>query len=127
MADKENGFSFFCGGRFHAVHGLALELDISNREDFVYDQNVRTQMGRYREGKADIHPAAVALNRRVQKRLRLRKCDNGIELSVNLFAAHAEDCAVQVYIFSAGQFRMKTGSDLQEACHSAIKIDLTTI
>ena len=49
--------------RAHAPHALCLEPGIANRQGFVDDQDIRSDMRGNREGKTDIHAAGVGLYR----------------------------------------------------------------
>ena len=67
-----------------------------------------------REGQSHIHPAAVMLDRRVEKLLHSGEGDDLVELPADFLAAHSQDGAVDEYVLAAGHFGMKPGADLKE-------------
>ena len=75
------------------------------------------------EGEPHIHAAGIALHRGVQEFLHLGKGDDFIELAFDLGPFHSEDRAVQVNVFAPGQFRVKAGSDLQQAGGAPVHFD----
>src|SRR4029077_2129365 len=80
-------------------------------------------MGRNSEGQAHIHPAAVTLDRRVEKSSDLREGHDFVEFPFNLGASHSEDCAIQKNVFATGQFRMKPGADFEERANATVDVD----
>src|SRR6476659_1524544 len=46
-----------------------------------------------------------------------------VELLGDLRARHAQDCAVQINILPAGQFRMKTGADFEQRADATVEFD----
>src|ERR1700739_1061304 len=76
------------------------------------------------ESQAHIHAAGVALDGSVEKFLNPCKIDNLIKLLRDLRAFHAQDRSVQENVLSAGQFRMKSCTNLKQAPHPAIQFDL---
>ena len=82
--------------------------------------DVRFQMGSNSKCQTDIHPARIALHWRIEKFLDVRKCDNFIKLPFDLDPRHSQDGPIQENVFATREFRMKSGSDLQEAGDSAL-------
>ena len=80
-------------------------------------------MRRHRESQADIHARGVALDRRIEKSLDLGKGDDLVEFPADLGPRHAEDRAVQKDVFAAGQLRMKSGADFEQAGDAALDRD----
>ena len=64
---------------------------VADGEHLVDDQDLRLQVRRHRKRQAHIHATAVALDRRVQEPLHLRKGDDLVELGFDLRAVHAQD------------------------------------
>ena len=56
--------------------------------------------------------------RRIEKLFDFSEGNDFVELRNDLRPFHAEDCAVQKYVFAPGQFRVKAGSNFQQARHS---------
>ena len=88
--------------------------DVADGQDLVDDQDLRLQVGRDREGQPDVHPAGVALHRRVEELLDLGEGDDLVELAGDLGLPHPEDRAVEVDVLAAGQLGVEAGADLQE-------------
>src|ERR1700730_3735770 len=61
------------------------------------------------------------LDRRIEEFLDLGEGDDLVEFAFDLDAAHAEDRAVQEDVFATGQFGMKSGTNLEQAGHTASK------
>ena len=62
----------------------ALELRIAHGEHFVHDEDLGLEVRGDREGEPQVHPAAVALDGRVEEALDLRERDDLVELAVDL-------------------------------------------
>ena len=68
------------------------------------------------EGEPHVHPAGVALDRRVEEPLDLGEGDDLVELAADLAPAHAEDGAVEEDVLPAGELRVEAGADLEQRC-----------
>src|SRR5215469_11610087 len=122
MADEQNGAPTGCD-IFHLPQTFLLEVGVADRQYLIDNEDFRFEMSCNGEGKPNIHARRVALNRRVEKFLDLREGDNLIKFTADFRAGHAEDRAIQVDILAPGQFRMKAGADLQQACDAPINCD----
>ena len=65
------------------------------------------------------------LHRRIEKTATFGEFHNLIELTVDLLPAHSQNRAVEINIFPPRQFRMKAGSDLEEAAGAPMDYGLT--
>src|SRR5439155_12468433 len=101
MAYKQHRSTAACE-MLHAIDTSALKRGISHRQYFINNQNLRLQMCRDGECQPHVHPAAVALDRRVEKVFDVSEGDNLIELAGDFAAAHAEDRAVHIDVFTTG-------------------------
>jgi len=108
----------------HLAQALLLELRVADGEHLVHDQDLRVQVGGHGEGEAHVHAAGVALHGGVQELFHAGEVHDGVELTLDLLALHAQDGAVQVDVLAAGQLRVEAGADLQEASHATIHDDL---
>ena len=52
------------------------------------------------------------LHRSVNELLDTSKINDLIKLAVNVTACHPQNCTIEIYILTSGQFRMKTGANL---------------
>src|SRR5689334_7818107 len=114
MADEQDGPPA-ARDLTHLAKTLLLELRVADRQHLVDDQNLGLEMRGNREGQPDVHPAAVALDRRVEKLLGAGKRHDVIELARDLRARHAENRAVQEDVLAARQLGMKARSDFEQA------------
>ena len=89
------------------------------REHLVDDQDLGLEVRGDGEREADVHPARVPLDRRVDEPLDLGELDDLVELRVDLAPPHAEDRAVQVDVLAAGQLGVEAGADLEQRADAA--------
>src|SRR2546423_114666 len=75
------------------------------------------------EREADVHPGAVALDRRVEELFDAGEIDDGVELPADLLAAHPQDRAVEIDVLPAGQLGVKAGADLEQRSDAAEHVD----
>src|SRR5271157_1341838 len=109
----------------HLSETLFLKFRVAHREYFIHNQYFRFQMSSYREGQPHVHTATVAFYWRIEEFRHLGECNDLVELGLDLGTAHPKDRTVQIDIFASGQFRMKTGADLKQACHPTLDADPT--
>src|SRR5437016_3203333 len=72
-----------------------------------------------REGQADVHAAAVALDWSIQKLFDFGKPYDLIKLSFDLSACHCQDRTIEEDVFPPSQLRMKARANLEQARDSA--------
>ena len=74
-----------------------------------------------RDGKSepDEHAARVALHGRVDELLDAGELDDRVEVPLDLRACHPEDRTVQEDVLAAGELRVKTRPDLEQAANSS--------
>src|SRR6267154_4313748 len=72
-----------------------------------------------REGQPHIHARRIAVHRSVEKSVDLGEGDDLVEFALDLDAAHAEDRAVEVNVFTTAELRVKPGSNLEQAGNAA--------
>ena len=84
-------------------------------------------MRRDREGEPHIHARREPLDRRVEKLLHLGEGDDLVEPPFDLGAPHAENGAVEIDVFAAGQFGMKAGADFEHAGDPAGELDASLV
>ena len=80
------------------------------------------EVGGDREGQPHVHPAGVALHRRVEELLDLGEGDDLVELAVDLTAGHPQDGAVEVDVLAARQFGVEARADLQQAADPSAQL-----
>ena len=72
------------GNCLHLAQALLLERGVADGQDLVDDQDLGIQVRRHGEGEPDIHPAGVALHRRVEELFDLGEGDDLVELAGDL-------------------------------------------
>ena len=102
---------------------LPLELGVADRQHLVDEQDLRLEVGGDREGEPHVHPARVALDRRVDELLDLGELDDLVEPRRDLASAHAEDRAVEEDVLAPGQLGVEAGADLEQAADAAAQRD----
>ena len=126
MADEQHRAAAFRDLR-HLSQTLFLELGVADREHLVDDQNFGFQMRRDRKRQPHIHARGESLDRRIEKLLHVGEGDDLIEPPFDLGAPHAEDGAVEIDVFAAGQFGMKPGADFEHAGDPADELDASLV
>src|SRR6516162_901606 len=78
-----------------------------------------------RHGKCEphIHPTRIALYRRVKKCLHLGECHDFVKSLADLALRVPKDRAVKKDVFATRELRMKTCSDLEQACDASAQQD----
>ena len=113
VADEEDGTSL-ARDLAHLPQALRLELGVADREHLVDDEDVGVEVSGHREREPHVHPARVALHRRVDELLDAGEVDDLVELGGDLGPAHAENRPVQVHVVPAGQVLVEAGADLEQ-------------
>src|SRR6516162_9937468 len=94
MAHKQDCAPFAARDLVYLAETLLLELSVTDRKNFVDNQDLRLEMRSYSEGQADIHARRVPFYWGIEKGLDLCKIDDLVELVLDLSAGHAEDRTV---------------------------------
>src|SRR3954465_12761901 len=97
---------------------LLLKLGITDRQNFIDQQDFCFHVSGYGKGEAYVHAARVAFYRGVDELLDLGERDDLIQFARDLRLFHAQDGAIQEDVVAAGQFRVKPGSDFEERSHA---------
>ena len=103
----------------HASETAPLELGVANRKHLVDEHDLGLEMRRHGEGEADVHPARVALDRRVDEPLDAGELDDLVEAPLDLAALHPEDRTVQVDVLASCQLLVEARPDLEQAADPA--------
>src|SRR5690606_1098337 len=91
----------------HLAQTSPLELSIADGQYLVDDQQFRFQMGCDGKCQADLHARGIAFYRRVKKLFDTRKINNFVELAIDFFLPHPQNCSVHVDVFTSGEFCVK--------------------
>ena len=103
----------------HPPEAARLELGVAHAQNLVHEHDLGLEVRRDREGEADVHPARVALHRRVEELLDAGELGDLRQLGLDLAALHAEDRAVQEDVLPPGELGVEAGSDLEQAADAA--------
>jgi hypothetical protein len=98
----------------HPTEALLLTFGVPYREDLVNDQNLAVKMSGNGETETNRHAAAITLDRCIDVLLATTELDNLIEMLGDFMPTHPEDGSVEVDVFSASQFRVKSSTNLQQ-------------
>ena len=107
----------------HLAEALALELGVADGQDLVDDQDLRLQVRGDGERQPHLHPAAVALHRRVEELLHAANSTISSNFRSISRLRMPEDRAVQVDVLAAGQLGVEAGADLEQAADAAADVD----
>ena len=92
----------------------ALELGVAHREHLVHDQDVGLDMSCDGEGKPQVHPRRVPLERRVEEAFDAGKLDDVVEPPPDLATRQPENDAVQIDVLASRQLGMESGPHLEQ-------------
>ena len=98
---------------------LFLELQIAYGEDLVNQQDFRFEVGGNGKCQAGTHPAGVTLDWCINESFDLRESDDLVELTMDFRLRHPENRAVEIDVLPAGEFGMKTRTDLKQRADAA--------
>ena len=107
----------------HPPEAAALELGVPDREHLVDEHDLRLEVRGDGEREPHVHPARVALDRRVDEPLDTGELDDRVEALVDLAALHPEDRAVQVDVLATRELGMEARPDLEQAADAAADLD----
>ena len=77
-------------------------------------------MGGNREAQAHGHARRIVLYRSVNEPLQPSKFNNAVELAVDIFFRHAQNCGVEINVFAARQFGVEASTQFQQCGNIAI-------
>src|SRR6476659_4871249 len=100
-------------------------MNVTNRKNFVDDENFRIEMRCNGKRQAHEHSARVAFDGSVDELMQLREFNDSIELLLDLGFVHAEYRAVEKNILAAGELRMKSGPDFEKTRNPSAQISVT--
>ena len=80
-------------------------------------------MGSNRESQLDVHAGRITLDRRIDKLTNFGELDDFLHFGIYFRTGHAEDCTVEVNIFTTGHFTMEAGAHFQHGSHTTIEVD----
>ncbi len=119
MADKNNCTTAL-GHILHLAEAALLELNVSNRQDFVDEKDLCVEMGGHGKRQAEVHTRGISFDRRVNELFDPGEGDDVIEPRPDLFSFHSENRTIEKHVLSTGQFGMKTRAHLKQRTDPAI-------
>src|ERR1035437_2276217 len=108
------------------IKALALELLVPNFDDFVHHQDLRIDGHGDCKAKANVHPAGIDLDGRIDEVAQPREVNDSLHGRVNLLAAQAQDGAVKPDVLAAGEIGVKARPELQQRRNPPIDDDCAT-
>src|SRR6185369_10057980 len=94
-------------------------------QHFVYDQDLWLQVRGNCKGKAHVHAAGIALHRSVDESLKQGELNNFVKLILDFSLGHAQNRAVEKYVFASRQLRVESGANFQQTGYSSFDSDFT--
>src|SRR5262249_4419567 len=76
------------------------------------------------EGEPKLHPARVALHRRIDERADVGELDDLVEAALDLAPFHVEDRAVEEDVLPPGELGVEAGADLEQRSNPATQLHL---
>src|SRR5438309_2758599 len=116
MGHEQNG-SAAVDDFVHLCKAFLLELRVAHRQHFIDNEDLRIQVRRHGKCQSHIHPTGVTLDRRLEKSLGARKIYDFVEFRVNLAPAHAQDCSVQIDVFTSAKIRVEASANVEQASY----------
>src|SRR5687767_9204534 len=113
MRDEHNRHSITTE-LFQSLITLLLKSRVTDRQDFVDDQDLRFNVGGNRKSQARVHPGRIPFHRRIDELTDPREVDDRVHLAGDLIAPHPKDRALQVQILPARQVVVKPGRHLDQ-------------
>src|ERR1051325_4879442 len=107
------------GGVTHFAETLSLKAHVTDGEHFIDHQNLGFEKRSHRKRQPHVHAARIAFYRRVQEFVDFGERDDLVKFSFDLATSHAQNCAIQVDVFTAGEFGMKAGAHLEQTADAA--------
>src|SRR5260370_5257726 len=88
MGDEDDGAAG-AGDVTHFAEAFLLEVDVTDGENFVNEEDFRLEMSGDGEGQSDVHSAGIMLDGRVDEFVDFGERYDFVELSVDLSLTHA--------------------------------------
>ena len=104
----------------HLAQAFALEFGVAHRQHLIDHQDLRFEVRRHRKSQAQVHPARIALDRRIDELPDLGKVDDLIEFALDLRALHAQDGAVEIDVLAPGQLGVEAGAHFQQRANPPV-------
>ena len=101
----------------HLAEALFLEFGVSDRKNFIDDQDLGFEVCSDRKRQPHVHSARIAFDRGVEEPLHFGEVDNFIELAPDFAAGHSQDGAVEKDVFTPAKLGVKSSADLKQAGH----------
>ena len=101
----------------HVAHGpeaFLLKPGIANREHLIDQHHVGLQMGGYGKAQPQAHARGVSFHGCIEEPVHAGKVDDRIQPGIDLPLLHAQDGPVEINVFPAGEFLVKTGAHFEQ-------------
>ena len=84
----------------HLPETLLLELRVTDRQDFIYNQNLGFKMGSHRKCEAQVHARGISFDRRIYELSDFGEINHLIEFLVDLGGLHSQDRTVHINVLT---------------------------
>lgn len=109
------------------LQGLDLEAGVAGGEGLVHEEDLGGEAGGDREAEAGGHAGTVVLDGHVHEALEFGEGDDLGEEMVDVARGEAEERAVEIDVFEAGEFGMEAGAEFEEGADAAAGVDLAGV
>ena len=106
---------------------LALERLVADSKHLVKHQNIALRLDGHREGETHLHAGRIVLELLIHKIFELGELHDVIVHGIDFRAGEAEQRAIQVHIFTAGQLRVESHAKFNERDQLALDGDGTLL
>ena len=110
---------------FEAFKAFFLKAHIPDSQYLINQKYVGSYIDRNGKSQPHIHSGGISPHRVVNIFIQLRKCNNIINLLINLLFGHSKNRSIGIDIFPAGHIRMKACSKLQQTGNSSVDLHLS--
>ena len=104
----------------HSLLTLLLERIVSDRKDFVADQDIRSYDRCDRKAKTGRHTGRIVLDRHIHEIFEFCKLDDLFVMCIHEFFAVTENGAIQIDVFRRSQFAVESGAQLDQGCDTSL-------
>ena len=125
MRNQDNSFCRIPLDFSEEIIAFALERLIADGEHFVEYQNVTLCLNGYGESETDLHAGRIVLELLIHEILKLGEFHDVIVHGIDFRAGEAEQRAIQIHIFTAGQLRVESHAKFNERDQLALDGDGT--
>jgi hypothetical protein len=108
----------------YAFDALALERFVTDRKDFVDEQDVGVDIDSHREAEPHVHARGVVADLHVDELFELGEGHDLVEDALGLLLRQAEDRRVHEHVLTPGELVVEPGAEFEQRRNPAARHDL---